>query len=382
MSEYFLNQGNWRLTDNGKYTINGFLATIVLTVVCILLGFWLFARWTDSFIKPRPQEIKDPSLPPDSEIVGLYIYPVKSCRGISVESARLKLTGLEFDRNWMFVDAATNKFLTIRQDPTMTLIHTALSDDYKKLRISVKDNPDCEVTIDSRPDQEWLQSNCKLIHVEIWGDETDAWEYPYDINTTFSKHFSKPVKLVFKGPRPRPSSDNATAELYGKDAPHMFADDLPVQIASEASLADLNARFKEANPDKDELGMTRFRPNIVVAGRSKYPWEEDNWKRVRLVTTNHETRKLWRLDLDVTNRCTRCQVPNVDPETAEKDDKEPWSTLIKFRRIDPSRKAKYKPCFGMLCVPKKIGEVRVGGKLEVLELTEKHEHSVAKFDEL
>lgn len=375
-----MDTGNWRVNADGKYTLNGFLATIIATVVAIVIGFLLFARWTDSFIKPKEEDKKDTALPPDTEVVGLYVYPVKSCRGISVKSMRLRQTGLEFDRNWMFVDAA-NQFLTIREEPTMTQIHTALSDDYDQLTISIKDNPDCEVTIGARPDHGWLHENCKLIQVKIWDDETDAWEYSHDINTTFSKHFSKAVKLVYKGPRPRPSSGNATAELYGKDAPHMFADDLPVQIASEASLADLNLRFKQENPDKDELTMARFRPNIVVSGRAKYPWEEDQWKRVRLVTVDHELRKLWRVELDVTNRCTRCTVPNVDPETAE-NSKEPFDTLAKFRRVDPAKKAKYKPCFGMLCVPNQVGDVGVGAKLEVLEMTDKHEHGVAKFDEL
>lgn len=52
------------------------------------------------------------------------------------------------------------------------------------------------------------------------------------------------------------------------------------------------------------------------------------------------------LDLDVVARCARCQVPNVDPETADKDEHEPWDTLVSYRRIDEGMK--WKPCFGML----------------------------------
>ena len=34
----------------------------------------------------------------------LWIYPVKSCRGISVQTADLTPTGFKFDRTWCFVD--------------------------------------------------------------------------------------------------------------------------------------------------------------------------------------------------------------------------------------------------------------------------------------
>lgn len=55
---------------------------------------------------------------------------------------------------------------------------------------------------------------------------------------------------------------------------------------------------------------------------------------------------------------------------------------MKFRRVDKGGPAKYKPCFGMLCVPKATGQVRVGSTLEVLELTDKHLYNEAKFKDL
>jgi len=45
----------------------------------------------------------------ESEIVDLFIYPIKSCRGISVEKSFLTKQGLDLDRRWMFVDAKTSK---------------------------------------------------------------------------------------------------------------------------------------------------------------------------------------------------------------------------------------------------------------------------------
>jgi hypothetical protein len=110
-------------------------------------------------------------------------------------------------------------------------------------------------------------------------------------------------------------------------------------------------------------------------------WSEDSWKRVRIVNSNCGPRRgltglLWGcengLNIDVQARCARCQVPNVDPETAEKDKNEPWDTLVSYRRIDKG--IKWKPCFGMLGCPRDEGPIAVGMKLEVLETTGNHEY--------
>src|SRR4051812_43998154 len=70
-------------------------------------------------------------LPPPTEITALFIHPIKSCHGISVQSAKLLPTGLDLgmspdsefsqsylrytDRQWMWVSYPDYEFLTIRQ---------------------------------------------------------------------------------------------------------------------------------------------------------------------------------------------------------------------------------------------------------------------------
>jgi uncharacterized protein YcbX len=44
-----------------------------------------------------------------SEITDLRIYPIKSCRGISIRKSFLTKHGLDLDRRWMFVDAENLK---------------------------------------------------------------------------------------------------------------------------------------------------------------------------------------------------------------------------------------------------------------------------------
>lgn len=45
---------------------------------------------------------------------------------------------------------------------------------------------------------------------------------------------------------------------------------------------------------------------------------------------------------------------------------------MKYRRIDEG--IKFKPCFGMLSVPRNEGEVEVGMRFEVLETTQNHKY--------
>jgi uncharacterized protein YcbX len=352
---------------------------LVTMVVVTVVSLWFYANYI--FDEDAARALTAKKKPVSTEIVSLRIYPIKSCRGIEVQDTKMHKTGLDLDRHWMFVDAKSREFLTIRSDPSMTLIDTGLSGDGKgkwtELHVSIHDT-DKYVKIPCYPTPEWLEENTKLTKVEIWGEETDGWEYSDEINSMFSEYFKKPVALIYKGPTPRIAGGNASPELYGKEQEHHFADLMSVQIASEASLADLNSRLEAAG--HDQLTIERFRPNIIVKGTTA--WDEDSWKKVCIRTTDHAREAIWKTNLDVLCHCARCQVPNVNPDTAEKHKHEPWDTLMKFRRIDQGGVAKYKPCFGMLCVPTNEGPIAVGGALEVLERTEKHLYNTSKFEDL
>ena len=66
---------------------------------------------------------------------GLFIYPVKSLRGISVRSAMVDALGLIGDRRFLVVDER-GRFLTQRVLPRMALIETELTETHLILRHS------------------------------------------------------------------------------------------------------------------------------------------------------------------------------------------------------------------------------------------------------
>jgi len=61
-------------------------------------------------------------------LTALYLYPVKSCRGLAVTSAEVDACGIIGDRRFMVVDAE-GRFLTQRAHPRMALIATTLTSD-------------------------------------------------------------------------------------------------------------------------------------------------------------------------------------------------------------------------------------------------------------
>ena len=274
----------------------------------------------------------------------------------------------------MFVDKS-HKFITIRQKPQMTLINTAIDHDAEQLVITIGDDQDKQVKVPLYPSEEWLKENTKPVVVEIWEYETEAYAYTDPkINALFREYIGEgeDVSLVMKDPNdPRICRGNGDPKILGREATVNFPDVLPIQIASDSSLAELNTRLKAKGDE--EITVERFRPNIIIKGAA--PWEEDSWKTVRINGDNSWMTTLSggnkdAIDIDVQARCARCQVPNVEPSTGVKNKKQPWDTLMSYRRIDEG--IKFKPCFGMLCCPRNEGKVEVGMRFEVTAETKDH----------
>lgn len=278
-----------------------------------------------------------------------------------------------------------SRFITIRDISELTLIDTAFAatsseEDGEQLVISIR-NTDKKVMVPARPTSEWLKQNTSMVSVNIWEYDTDGYAYSDSINSVFTEFFNKKVKLVYKGPTPRILRGNGAPDVLGREESTNFPDVLPLQIANDGSIKELNSRLKEKG--HDEITIERFRPNIIVRGydsskpedTAPKPWSEDDWKTVRILNGDEKQGVLGigsekGLVVDVQARCARCQVPNVDPETAEKDKNEPWDTLVSYRRVDEG--IKWKPCFGMLSCPRNEGSIAIGMTFEVTEMTGEH----------
>ncbi|KAF2001893.1 hypothetical protein P154DRAFT_521365 [Amniculicola lignicola CBS 123094] len=280
------------------------------------------------------------------------------------------------DRQWMWVTYPDYKFLTIRNDARMTLIRPSYNTKTDTLTITAPApnsmDEKLEFQIPAHPSKEWLGENTEIVPATVWSTTTPAHCYSPTVTGSFNDFFGKEVRLVYKPPMsdsPRALVGNGSKKQIGRDASTCFADLFPVLVGSEKSIAELNERLEKA--EGLNIDVRRFRPNILVRGTEA--WDEDRWKSISLSAkpASNSPFPWWKfgmgkrgLDLDVVARCARCHVPNVDPESAEEHKRQPWDTLMKYRRVDPG--IKFKPCFGMLCVPRgNGGQIELGMKLEV-----------------
>jgi uncharacterized protein len=245
-------------------------------------------------------------------VSGLFIYPVKSLRGLSITSVEMDRLGMAGDRRFMVVDEK-GRFLTQRALPRMALIATELTRD--SLILSAAGHGSARVSLLSDP-------SSPMLHVSVWSSVGLLAENCGDtIAEWLSAFLGVRCRLVRAG-----SQFHRSVEKPGKarvDDVLGFADAFPVLIISEASLANLNdrllARGEEAVP------MDRFRPNIVIADCDAFA--EDTWPRIRAGGVS----------LRAGGPCARCVVTTIDQHTAERG-KEPLRTLATYRRdaADPT----------------------------------------------
>lgn len=272
-------------------------------------------------------------------LTALYVYPVKSCRGLAVDTAEVDARGLVGDRRFLVVDAE-GRFLTQRVHPRMALIETALTAD--ALTLSSLGHGSVSIARSGfRPPQSEIVVTVwkDTVTVDDCGDEAAAW---------LTDFLGQPCRLVHTGTaysRPIAPHKIPRALAQGVSTVHevSFADAFPLLVISEESLADLNGRLDAPLP------MNRFRPNLVVAGAA--PYAEDDWRRFRIgVVVFHGA-----------TRCGRCVVTTTDQLTATRAH-EPLRTLATYRRD-----AEGVVMFGRNLVHEtKTGRLSVGDAVELL----------------
>jgi uncharacterized protein YcbX len=109
----------------------------------------------------------------------------------------------------------------------------------------------------------------------------------------------------------------------GVEAQTQFADGYALLLASEASMAELNARLAAAG--QGAVGIERFRPNIVLAGVEAH--DEDRIDILHVSTAEGEAL------LQPVKPCVRCQIPDIDPATAASSPE--VGDLLRSYRADP-----------------------------------------------
>ena len=265
-------------------------------------------------------------------VTGLFVYPIKSCKGIAIERGEVMATGFKHDRAWMVVDAE-GKFLSQRKYPRMALIYTGIDEAVKRLSVWADG-------IEERLSICWEELTGEMVDVEVWGDACKAYDAGDEAAKWFSDFLGGDFRLVYKVQSVKRKTDldySAEGEEVG------FADAFQFLITSETSLEDLNERLDEAVP------MERFRTNIVVSGGEAY--EEDVWLDILVGG----------LRMKVVKPCARCKITAVDHETGEVKKAAVLTELAKYRRWGKGGGV----LFGTNLMAKGLGEIGIGDVVAV-----------------
>ena len=265
------------------------------------------------------------------QIENIYIYPIKSCKGIPLTRAEAQARGLACDRRWMLVNEE-GLFLTQRKYPKMALISVAVNQETEELKVEAPGHE--TMVIDDQRDR--LE---ETITASIWKDNTPAYLFQPSVNEWFSKVLGQPVRLVKQSDALR-QVDTDYSEL-GQDV--SFADGFPYLLTNTSSLEDLNKRLE--NP----VSMSRFRPNLVLTHPQAFI--EDTWKSLTVGDVGFAVKK----------PCARCVLTTVDPKTGLRDEKrEPLNTLAGFRTQAGG------VMFGQNLVVSQPGWIAVGDKVNFI----------------
>ena len=226
----------------------------------------------------------------------------------------------------MLIDA-DRQFLSQRKLPKMALIKTALTDTHLILSAAGMDDLLLALT----------PVGGEIVESHIWADQCTATSVSAEADQWLSDFLKLDCRLVYQ-------SENLIRPVdthYGQPTDTVaFSDGFPFLLISENSLVSLN------NDMALDLPMTRFRPNLVVAGCEAYA--EDSWREISIGA----------IDFRLPKPCSRCSVIVIDPESAEIG-QEPLRTL------NLTRKWQNKVYFGQNALHNQQGLLTVGDRVHI-----------------
>ncbi|XP_064603897.1 mitochondrial amidoxime-reducing component 1-like [Liolophura sinensis] len=283
---------------------------------------------------------KDERFVPVGQVTQINLFPVKSCKGIPIRSARATEIGVLYegvqDRSFLII-GADHVYITQRQEPSMALIVPSIHGDMLHL-----DAPGMQ-TLKVPKHLPVLDSNLTKFQVKLdilkavdCGTEAAAW---------VSKYLKRPgLKLLYYAPELPKRDLTVVKKAWDTRAKTgdktNFSDFCAYLLTSEESLASVNSQLEEP------VTMWRFRSNIIMKGSPAF--EEEKWIEFRIGGARFRA-------LDI---CARCVLTTVDPDKGVKDpNKEPLKTMEIYHS---SKEYNNKALFGLDATVDWPGDIHVG----------------------
>ena len=255
------------------------------------------------------------------KLAALYIYPVKSARGVAVAARDVTPTGLFGDRGFMVVDEH-GAFLTQREHPELARLSARFDGDVLVLEGD-----------DRRPLAIDRDLDGPRVEVSVWNDRVEAVDCGSVAAGLLTNLIGKLARLVrLTGRRP------VDPKYASPDDTVSFADGFPILIATTASMAKIGERTARGND------VRRYRPSLLI--EHDVPFAEDAWTELEIGAD---------VRLALVKPCARCSVLDVDPDTGKRDP----GVLAAVARVRTDAD-KHRVYFGVNAIPRALGRVAVG----------------------
>lgn len=241
---------------------------------------------------------------PIGVVKAIYLYPVKSMRGLAVDEATLWWYGFNGDRKFAFMrtgDQSGFPWLTARHLPA--LLH------YQPRFVDPTNLRQSPLIITTPTGVEWAFDDPALTQ---------------ELTTAFGAPV-QPLKIS-RG----------------------IFDAMPVSLFSTSTLQTLTTAVGQA------LTMPRFRPNLVVETDQPGPFPEQAWLNQTVTLGDPVTGAQLQLDYPI----TRCSLITLDPETTQRQPQ-----VLQALATFPEQAM----CAGIYGAPKRLGAVRVGDPIWLSE---------------
>ncbi|VDO47818.1 unnamed protein product [Haemonchus placei] len=281
----------------------------------------------------------------------LYVYPVKSCKGISVLSfycdTEGAVSGENRDRQFVVIDGKSGRFYNSSVKPLMVTIECEVHDGV--LNVKTSDGSTLRVDIDKVRQEKVIRR--ATFQSNLLADGLDCGDEAAEF---FSKALDEQdARLLMYSPDLYSEricitqedwwNNNTVPKRKEKSA---FENTSPLMITTQGSLDDLNSKLEK------KVDTLQFRPVMVI---DECPaWDEDKWLDLQIGDVR----------LQCFRPCFRCLAITVDPETGVKDSNvQPLKKLREFRLAPEGKMRKCfkdSPLFGVNVGVDRPGYVCVG----------------------
>lgn len=320
----------------------------------------------------------------------IFVYPIKSCRGILVTRWPIFCTGLYLDREFALMDKKMMTIISQKRFPKMSLIQPSLDIEKGILTISINNSSDepiqndyiyCNkpliLSLDNIISSEGILStklesnNGNLTeltprfecshNIRVCGRNCSGLDVSNDANNWFSEFlgiecvFIKINREISKSNNingnSNESSDNSSINTNKISEnkisldldDHSFSNDGQFLIISIESIQALILKMKIENEiknnnnleiDESLISVHSFRPNFVMNNAGSIPHQEDFLHSFDIISNNDNNEKSSILSFNCVGPCPRCSMVNVNFKTGKRNNEEIniLKTLGQYRR--------------------------------------------------